>query len=128
MKIITLLIFIVTVTHAYPPGQFLYSDNLSNSVDEVYDSYLSVSDDDKDDVNPPPNSLLNQLIENENANLISPAETQRVEQTSIVHVQTREKNKRYSSYLTLCHFKICNMGRKRTTRYFQVMKTLDNKT
>ncbi|KAK5642046.1 hypothetical protein RI129_008213 [Pyrocoelia pectoralis] len=98
MKIITLVIF-VTVTQAYPPGQLLYSDNLSNSVDEIYDSYLSVSDDDKEDVNPPPpEPYVNKFMEEEDdVNLANPDETERVEKTSIVHVQTREKNKRYSS-------------------------------
>ncbi|XP_068905271.1 uncharacterized protein CNMa isoform X3 [Tenebrio molitor] len=30
--------------------------------------------------------------------------------------------------LTLCHFKICNMGRKRTTRYFHMIRRLDNES
>ncbi|KAK4876781.1 hypothetical protein RN001_009287 [Aquatica leii] len=130
MKIIIILVF-VTLVHSYPPGQILYSDNLSNSVDEVYDTYLSVADDDKEDINPPPpEPYLNKLIEEtiNLENLIHPEDAQRVERTAFVHVQTQEKNKRYSSYLTLCHFKICNMGRKRTTRYFQMMRSLDNKT
>nr|XP_008199226.1 PREDICTED: uncharacterized protein LOC103314591 isoform X3 [Tribolium castaneum] len=28
--------------------------------------------------------------------------------------------------LTLCHFKICNMGRKRTSRYFHMIRQLDD--
>ncbi|XP_018320778.1 uncharacterized protein LOC108733911 isoform X2 [Agrilus planipennis] len=32
-----------------------------------------------------------------------------------------KKDKRYVNYLTLCHFKICNMGRKRTTQLLHVV-------
>ncbi|GLV43227.1 hypothetical protein CBL_14094 [Carabus blaptoides fortunei] len=40
--------------------------------------------------------------------------------------RTRSINKRRTavSDLTLCHFKICNMGRKRTTRYFHTVDEL----
>lgn len=40
--------------------------------------------------------------------------------------RTRPVNKRRTavSDLTLCHFKICNMGRKRTTRYFHMIDEL----
>ncbi|KAF5269982.1 hypothetical protein FQR65_LT05781 [Abscondita terminalis] len=135
MKTIIILVF-VTFVHSYPPGQILYSDNLSNSVDEVYDTYMSLGDDDKEEINPPPpEPYLNKLIEESVnlENLVNPnADAQKMERTAFVHVQTQEKNKRYSSSpvldLTLCHFKICNMGRKRTTRYFQMMRSLDNKT
>ncbi|KAF5304012.1 hypothetical protein FQA39_LY01797 [Lamprigera yunnana] len=128
MKIITVLVF-VTFVHSHPPGQVLYSGSLSNT-DEVYDSYLSVADDEKNDVNPPPEPYIDKLIEESVNldNLVSPEEPQRAGRTAFMHVQTQEKNKRYSSYLTLCHFKICNMGRKRTSKYVQVMRSLDNKT
>ncbi|XP_019866476.2 uncharacterized protein LOC109595540 [Aethina tumida] len=43
---------------------------------------------------------------------------QKIEERAYLLVKTlKHRNKRYSSYLTLCHFKICNMGRKRNTRY-----------
>nr|XP_015833687.1 PREDICTED: uncharacterized protein LOC103314591 isoform X2 [Tribolium castaneum] len=52
---------------------------------------------------------------------------QKTKQTAYLLVNTMsQRNKRYISYLTLCHFKICNMGRKRTSRYFHMIRQLDD--
>ncbi|KAF2885537.1 hypothetical protein ILUMI_20605 [Ignelater luminosus] len=136
--IIIFALVLVTTVQSYPAGQILYSKDLSNSVDEVYGSYFTLSDNRKDnnEVNNHPYSqpYLNKMIipppspqQSEDLAKSEP-ESRRVERTAYLHIQTKQKDKRYASYLTLCHFKICNMGRKRTTRYFHVISSLDNGT
>ncbi|XP_044269275.1 uncharacterized protein LOC123014294 isoform X3 [Tribolium madens] len=71
------------------------------AVDEMYKSYISISNDRGDD----------------NDEVIS-----RVQQVYL----DSPKISVSKNDLTLCHFKICNMGRKRTSRYFHMIRQLDD--
>ncbi|KAK9686645.1 hypothetical protein QE152_g37034 [Popillia japonica] len=64
----------------------------------------------------------------QNENTVATLEDSEMQRTAYWLIKTmKQREKRYSSsYLTLCHFKICNMGRKRTTRYFHMIKSLQD--
>ncbi|XP_018572120.1 uncharacterized protein LOC108911628 [Anoplophora glabripennis] len=104
------------------PGERVFQKGLSSdSVNEVYDSYYAISKKNE---------------ENEETNVI--ARVQRVDlnkikyshiydingDTYILVKAFRHRNKRFTSYHTLCPFKICNMGRKRTRtrRYIEPIR------
>lgn len=131
--IIIFVLVLVSIVHSYPSREMLYSKDLSNSIDEVYGSYYTLSGKKNHALNSFQKQYLDKILAQQEAklsNLMKPSkpESGRVERTAYLHIKTQQKNKRYASYLTLCHFKICNMGRKRTTRYFHVISSLDNGT
>ncbi|XP_068905261.1 uncharacterized protein CNMa isoform X1 [Tenebrio molitor] len=102
-----------------------------NTVDKMNKPYISISHDradnsDKADVI---TRVQKVFVDSPKSNVSKNGKQQKTKQTAYLLVKTmRQRNKRYISYLTLCHFKICNMGRKRTTRYFHMIRRLDNES
>ncbi|KYB28527.1 hypothetical protein TcasGA2_TC010529 [Tribolium castaneum] len=93
-------------------------------LDEMYKSYTSISND-RDDYNDKVTSRV--YLDSPQISVSKNGKQQKTKQTAYLLVNTMsQRNKRYISYLTLCHFKICNMGRKRTSRYFHMIRQLDD--
>ncbi|XP_063925942.1 uncharacterized protein LOC135139572 isoform X2 [Zophobas morio] len=88
---------------ALPVERHVIANGQGKSDDEMYRSYVSISND--------------RASNNNEVDVLS-----RVQQVYIdTPTTTIGKND-----LTLCHFKICNMGRKRTTRYFHMIRRQDD--
>lgn len=107
------------------PVQVLQKD--LNSVDEIYGSYFTISDDKmatgKD--GKIPKMYLNKLTTDPFKEISANFQLNNRQETLLLVKTLRHRDKRQITYLTLCHFKICNMGRKRSTRYFHMIKTLN---
>ncbi|XP_044269273.1 uncharacterized protein LOC123014294 isoform X1 [Tribolium madens] len=97
------------------------------AVDEMYKSYISISNDRGDDNDEVISRVQQVYLDSPKISVSKNGKQQKTKQTAYLLVKSMsQRNKRYISYLTLCHFKICNMGRKRTSRYFHMIRQLDD--
>ncbi|KAJ3663795.1 hypothetical protein Zmor_008020 [Zophobas morio] len=113
---------------ALPVERHVIANGQGKSDDEMYRSYVSISNDRASN-----NNEVDVLSRVQQVYIDTPTTTvgkngkQPKTTKAYLLVKTlRQRNKRYVSYLTLCHFKICNMGRKRTTRYFHMIRRQDD--
>ncbi|XP_045461995.1 uncharacterized protein LOC123672064 [Harmonia axyridis] len=102
------------------PGYIIRSDSIGK-IKEEYDAYIDLKDNEDD------SNEYDILSEEErfisNGHQFGTDRDRELIQTYILVKTLRQRNKRYSSYLTLCHFKICNMGKKRRTRFVHGMES-----